>query len=281
MKPRSTHTTATLGGFVLLSALALSLFPVDVQAQKGGKGNDGKVGGDVSGSIFCRVTFDDRPLTSDGIVGDGWGEFEAWESGEYVDAEDNTEMRVGRNRGIFMDFNTHMKKASIRHLHLPGGFPLLGDTDCPPTGTVTTQPVGAGTSFTTVAADGSIEIRDARLAISGEDHDDTLVGVVRQINALLTLEDDNGETWFVYFGQDASGSGEFRSPCGDWMVVERLSNILDPETGETHARWRFSTAGFGYVWRDNNPPHGPTEFWGTVSLPMSGTIESLSDEPQP
>jgi hypothetical protein len=38
---------------------------------------------------------------------------------------------------------------------------------------------------------------------------------------------------------------------------------------------------FAYLWRDNNPPHAPTEFHGTVTLPFSAILESQSEEPVP
>jgi hypothetical protein len=110
-------------------------------------------------------------------------------------------------------------------------------------------------------------------------------GDVRTENAKLTIKDDNGETWIVHFGTKASGDGSFFAPDGDDVVVTRLHNVDSDEDGSPDnpgkSQWEFSTTGLGYVYRDNNPPHSPTEFWGVVTLSFSGTIESLTDELEP
>ncbi len=104
---------------VLASLWAVLATPETALAHKTGEehshggGGGGKVGGDVSGWIFCKVTFDDRE--SDGVESDGVG--------DYVDGADRTEMRIGRNFDIHMDFNTHKKKDSLRTLYFPVGFP--------------------------------------------------------------------------------------------------------------------------------------------------------------
>ena len=38
---------------------------------------------------------------------------------------------------------------------------------------------------------------------------------------------------------------------------------------------------WGYLYRDNRPPHFPSELVGIVALPFSATITSLLDEPAP
>lgn len=121
--------------------------------------------------------------------------------------------------------------------------------------------------------------QDAELLIKHEDHDDTPVGCCRGVGARLKVKDDNGETWFVWFGV------LYGLECRDYMIVERLPNLdLDGDGQPDNpgiSQWKFSTAGRGYVYRDNNPPHASTEFWGVVTLPMSGIIESLTDETEP
>ncbi len=89
-----------------------------------GGGGGGKVGGDVSGWIFTKVTFDDGVLNA--VISDG-GE-------AYVDGVDRVQTRIGRNFDIRMDFNTHNKKDSIRTLYFPGGFPapVLPPVEAPP-----------------------------------------------------------------------------------------------------------------------------------------------------
>jgi hypothetical protein len=111
--------------------------------------------------------------------------------------------------------------------------------------------------------------------INGEDHDDTPVGCCREVSARLTIKDDRDETWIIRFGNNISAGGSLFAPCGDNVIVKRLPNV----SGKS--QWEFSTEGLGYVYRDNNPPHTATEFWGSVSLPFSGIIESLTDELEP
>ena len=238
-------------------------------APGGGKGNGGKVGGDVSGWIFSKVKFDDGgSVISDDFTSadnpDGW----------YVDGEDRTQMRIGRNRNILMDFNTHNKKDSIRTLVFSGGFPApVLDGVTPPilSGGPTTTPSGPGPAIGSESA-----AKDAKLVIKGEDHDNSPVDPEpRRENAVLTVKDDKDETWIVHFGKDVSGGGSEFAPDGDWIEVTRLPNV------DGKSLWTFSTTGLGYVYRDNNPPHSPTEFWGVVTIPFSGTIESLTDEPEP
>jgi hypothetical protein len=67
------------------------------------------------------------------------------------------------------------------------------------------------------------------------------------------------------------------------MVVKRLDNLPSG-----FSQWEFLTENratasepekhTGYLYRDNRPPHLATEFWGTVELPISGIIESLTQE---
>jgi len=262
---------------VLAGVWAILLTPEVAWAEKGGNGkgngNTGDVGGDVSGWIYCRVTFHDG--IGNGVESDG--------NGEYLDGVDRAEMRIGRNRNMLMDFNTHKKKDSIRTLHFPYGIPLpawpedaclpiLGDEEL-------TAPTGP-------APDIALAAQDAELKIHGEDHDDTPVGCCRAVNAVLTIEDDNGETWIIHFGgKVAAGGSVYFAPCGSDVIVQRLPNVDSDGDGTPDnpgfSRWAFTTDGLGYVYRDNNPPHRPTEFWGTVSLPFSGVIESLTDEPEP
>jgi len=256
------------GCIVLASVSSILLMPEVAWAEKGGngKGKTGDVGGDVSGWIFCRVTFDDS------------GAVQSDRKGEYVDGVDLAAMAIGRNRNISMDFNTHNKKDSIRTLHFPSGFPTPqwpANNCLPILDNRLTAPTGPDPEITLAA-------KDAELSIKGEDHDDTPVGCSRAVNAVLTVKDDNGETWFIYFGNNIGGGGtNLRAPCGDDVIVERLSNADFDGDGELNSQWSFSTSGLGYVYRDNRPPHGPTEFWGALSLPFSGTITSLSNEPEP
>ena len=268
-----------LGASALLSgALVVGLvgnMESTALAKKGGGGNDGNVGGDVSGFVFCQVTFNDR--IADGVESDG--------RGPYVDGTDRADIRIGRNRSVQMDFNNHKSKPSLRTLHFPGGFlaPAAPAPGCEPTGTT---PPTAGIAPPSIA----LAAVDAHLKFGGEDHDDTPVGCRRLVNAVLTVKDDNGQTWVVHFGPRTSPGGFVNAPCGSYMVVERLPNTADGKsqwsfrnfdadvTGETNLP---GINGLGYVYRDNNPPHAATEFWGTVSLPMSGTLTSLSDETAP
>lgn len=244
-----------------------------------GKGK-GNVGGDVSGAIFCKVTFDDVQFSgANALIGDDDPDY----GDTYVDGVDRAEIAIGRNRTIQMDFNSHSKKDSIRNLVLAAGFDVSSttcapqpqevdgliviDLDNPPSPLPYFDPANNGL------------IADAKLVIKGEDHDDTPIDCQRYVNAVLEVKDDNGETWFVYYGSRESGGGSTFARCGSCVVVKRLENVDNQDPGIS--RWEFSTEGHGYVYRDNNPPHNPTEFWGVVDLPFSGAIESLSNEPLP
>lgn len=265
-------------GLVLAIVWVILATPGTAWAEKGGKGKTGKVGGDVSGVIFSKVTFDYRG--SDGVTSDGLG--------DYVDGVDRTEMRIGRNFDIRMDFNTHKKKDSLRTLRFPGGFPVpvlppVEDppgtpNPCWPTFDGLTTP-DSGATGPTIPVGGLAQ--DAELVFHHQDHDDTPVGCCRGVGARLTVKDDNGETWFVWFAR------LYGLDCRDYMIVKRLPNLdLDGVDGPDNpgiSQWKFSTSttGRAYVYRDNNPPHAPTEFWGVVTLPMSGIIESLTDETEP
>lgn len=243
-----------------------------------GKGNGGRVGGDVSGWIFSKVTFD----SGGAVESDG--------NGEYIDGVDRTEMRIGRNFNIIMDFNTHNKKESIRKLKFTIGpltevfpgpcYPSLSDNRV-----ITERTPGIAEPTIADLAD------DAKLEIYGQDHDDSMLNCKRYVNARFTIKDDNGQNWYIYFGRRQWANGSYYSPCGSCVIVTRLHNLDSDDPGVEPdypgiAQWKFSTEddgngnSIGYVYRDNNPPHAPTEFWGTINLPFSGIIESLTDEPK-
>jgi hypothetical protein len=74
------------------------------------------------------------------------------------------------------------------------------------------------------------------------------------------------------------------------VAVERLANVDSDEDGQPDdpgiSRWEFFTeptadGHIGYLFRDNRPPHSPTEFWGAVEVSFSGVIHSLTDEEVP
>ena len=123
---------------------------------------------------------------------------------------------------------------------------------------------------------------NAKIAIAGQDHDDTPVGVKRHVNAIFSIKDYNGELWRLDYGRDPYGSGALRSPGAACMVVERL-----PETEDGRSQWAFYTEAtpngehWAYLYRHNREPHAPTEFWGMVDFPLSGLIVSLTPEPAP
>lgn len=279
---------ALIGCQILVLAVALMFISGVASAAKGGNGkgggNGGNVGGDVSGWIYVDALFDDdnhrEPDIANGLVSDG--------QGAYSEDVDRVAAAVGRNRNIGIDLNTHKKKASIRKFkiqHAGGaGFPPLevscADLVCFPT-------LGSGNPITCppdplypqLEADASVP--DAKLQMLGEDHDDTPVGCTRHVNARLEFTDVNGETWWVFWGSRASAGGSSHAPCGSCVTVKRLPNLDAADPGIS--QWAFSTESphVGYLYRDNNPPHGPSEFHGTVILPFSGLITSQTMEPQP
>ena len=89
-KQESLRNLRTMLGYqvLVLAVILISLSNVASAAKGGngkgkgnGGGNDGDVGGDVSGWIYCRVTFNDSgPVQSDGL-------------GEYLDGVDRAESR--------------------------------------------------------------------------------------------------------------------------------------------------------------------------------------------
>ena len=292
---------------VLVLVVALLSIPGAASAAKGGNGrgsgggdkgggNGGNVGGDVSGWIYIDALFDDGhlgdPDIPNGLLSDS--------QGIYSEGTDRVAAAVGRNRAIRVDLNTHKKKASIRKFKfqyvgetgLVPGFPPI-NVSCADTGAACFPALGSGELITCAPAplypqletDGSAP--DAELQIQGEDHDDTPVGCTRHVSARLKLTDVNGEVWWVFYGSRESAGGSFRSPCSSCVTVERLPNVDSDDDGQADdpgiSQWAFSTEAphIGYLYRDNNPPHGPSEFHGTVTLPFSGIIISHTEEPVP
>lgn len=271
---------------LLLLLLVISALASGFSAQAAGKGNGGNVGGDLSGWIFTQVEVDDNyrgGSLANGLVNDG---------NPYVHGVDRVEALIGRNFSILMDFNKQPNKPSIRKLKFPSGLVVsysiatVSSLGCLPSGTLT-PPTGPAP----LIANPSKLAVDAELSFAGQDHDDTPVGCARHVNCRLTMKDDNGRTWIVYFGSRLSAGGNSWAPCGSCLTVERLPNLGGNNPGIS--QWEFytepldfdgdSTANehIGYLFRDNNPPNAPTEFWGAVNLPFSGIIESLTLEPVP
>jgi hypothetical protein len=288
---------ARLGWQVLVLAVALMSISGVASAAKGGNGkgggNGGNVGGDVSGWIFIDAVLDDHHLgdlgTSNALVSDVYDQ-----NGDPVPYESNVdrvEAAVGRNRNIGINLNDHKKKASIRKFRfqyvdagggLVAGFPPI-DVSCQATAPIcqSEKPFFcAPVPLTPVlAADGSAP--NASLSIKGEDHDDSPVRCVRHVNAELQVTDVDGMLWHVYFGSRPSGGGTVKSPCASCVTVDRLPNVDSADPG--FSQWQVSTEWphTAYLFRDDNPPHAPTEYHGMVTLPFSCVITSQSEEPVP
>lgn len=286
---------APKGCRVLMLAVALVAIPGTALAAKGGGkggGNGGNVGGDVSGWISIDVLVDDHHVhlgTANGLVSDVYDQ-----NGDPVPYQSNidrVEAAVGRNRNINIGLNSHKSKPSVRKFRfqyvdalggLVAGFPPL-DTSCQDTvpDCQSEKPFFCAPEpmSPVLAADGSAP--NASLSIKGEDHDDSPVGCVRHVNAVLQVTDVDGMLWHVYFGSRPSGGGTAGSPCASCVTVEHLPNIDGADTG--FSQWQVSTEWphTAYLFRDDNPPHAPTEFHGTVTLPFSCTITSQTEEPVP
>lgn len=197
-----------------------------------------------------------------GVVGDGL---------PYRHGQDRVSAQIMPDQNI----NVHtaqFNKPPIRHFLLNGGFP----PDVPPEWVCPTSSV-AGTSERPVFDSPVIPI--SMFQIYGQNHDDTPSGLefIRHVNARLVITDDTGRTWTVRYGSRLSPDGFQYAPGGSCMSVVRL-----PKTDEGKSRWRFWTEGthLGYLYLfEGNPVR--EVFAGVVVLPMSGTFESLTVEPEP
>lgn len=247
--------------------------------------NNGRTGASTKDyDIYAQIWLDDTTTNPDessapsGVIDDG--------KGSYINDVDRVMARVGATRDIYLHLNTQTKRTAIRHLMLNGGFPefvapAFLPQNCNPSGL---SPTGERPVFN------SDEVRIGFLQIFGNDIDDQPpgVGVVRHLDARWVFGDDAGRTWTVYFGAwpiftgSNDSTGFVYAPCGSCMQVERLV------TGSDKSRWRFWTEGqgpnhlhVGYLYYYPGDPTAPQVFAGIVSLPISGTVESLTSEPTP
>lgn len=250
--------------------LAATAAFVTLNTQAAGKGNGGNVGGDVSGWIFSQVSLDDFPGA--GIVSDT--------GAPYVDGQDLVEALVGRNFNIRLALNTKKGKRS-RSFQFPNGFTVIPNGACAALLSTPCEPQLSDAPVVCSTTDGPDLLNDravpAEFEILGQDHDDSPVGCVRHVNARLRLTDKNGQGWWVFFGSKAPANGVLQAPCSSCVTIERKNNVAGK------AVWSFFNESpfVGYLYRDNQPPHFPSELVGIVSLPFSGTITSLTSEPEP
>ncbi|MBI2950124.1 MAG: hypothetical protein HYY23_21020 [Verrucomicrobia bacterium] len=208
----------------------------------------------------------------------------------YKDGLDYVSAKIGRDERIIVNLVSQFKKPAIRFYLVNPGFPAVNPVSsaCAPSGVVYTderpavanQILGAGSSR-------QVSTGNSMLIIYGQDFDDMPPGVVRHVNARQNFADDNATVWAVYFGARIFPGGFQYAPCGSCMLVQRL-----PNTADGKSRWRFSTeaqvitnaAGetenlhVGYLYKGFS---SPPVFAGIVNLSLSGTIESLSLEPEP
>ncbi len=288
-RTKSMKTTTLKHGLsaLMISALLLPGADAGKGGNKGGGGNNtGDVGGDVSGTIFSQLVLDD-----------GIGNYlESDELGPYLDGVDMAEIRVGRNRHMRFDLNTHNKKASIRKLNLWSNLPAVVDTDgfvydaasivnsglpCEPQ--LSSQELLGASLDPDLASNQWNLLADAELGIAGEDHDDAEVGCIRYLGARIFFTDNSGEQWYLSYGRHPNGSGSILSPCADSMLVTRLPNLDDDGDPTTPglAQWHITTEGSGLAYLYHNPPNQPLAFHSIVQLPLSGVVTSLSQEEEP
>ena len=269
---------------MLTMALATTLLIPTLHAGKGGNrgggNNTGDVGGDGSGWIFCQLVLDD-----------GIGNYlESDDLGPYLDGIDRSEIRVGRNRYMSFDLNTHNRKAAIRTFNLWGDLPVVVDVDgfvydgasivnsglpCEP------QPDSG--EITVAALDPDLAanqwnlLPDAAVEVFGEDHDDAAVGCIRHLGVRISFTDRSGEQWYLGYG------GRNMTPCADCVLVTRLPNLDDDGDPATPglAQWHIATEGAGLAYLYHRPPNQPLALHSIVQVPFSAVLSSLTQEEEP
>lgn len=213
----------------------------------------------------------------------------------YKDGLDRVGVKIGRDQNISIGL-AMQKKPAIRFVQVEPQFPTVGAVesvfpncvDCAPSGAVYTseRPVIANQRLGAASPQGSaVNTGNTMLLIYGLNFDDMPPNAVRHVSARLTFSDDNATVWGLYLGARIFPGGYKYAPHGSCMVVQRLANVGGK------ARWRFYTepqavanAGQTEYWHVGYLYKGfssPPVFAGVVNLSLSGTIESLSDEPPP
>jgi len=251
---------------------ALAVPEVALAAKPSKPGN----GGEVGQGIDACIVFDD--LVGDGIKSDGFA---------YCGGEKKSKITagVGRNMTMGLDTNDSNKRTAGRTVWLDLSVSLgcvsqvdISDVDGNrgPDGVCDDCIDDAGPDlpevrFGDLPSGQKFGYPDrAKLVIKGRDLDGLLVG--NTVNTYASLNFDvGGQSWVLWWGPYTSGTGGVTfAPGSDPVTVERMDNDT----------WRVKTTGMSraFLYRDNNPPHLPTEHHGQFLVPFAFTAVAITHE---
>lgn len=279
-------TVMVLGAFVVWFPMTPCL------AAKGGNSKNKPGESEPGRSIAVQLSLDFvHAVTGEpnGLVSDGAGS-DPGDPFVYVSGQDGAELAVGENRSIRLDPNDTTGGEALRSYVFPAGITVAAGLGCedltggcePDLGSIKVkgqlQPLLECGSTSAPALPAGGLAPDAEMALAGSNHDDTPVGCTRYVNALVAVTDVNGDVWRIDFGPRTSPGDNLRAPCANYVAVTR-----QPNTPDGRAVWSFHTEfpHAGYLYFGNREPHLPSELHGMVSLPISGIITSLAQEPEP
>ena len=235
-------------------------------------GQDKGGGGEVGQEIPVYIVFDETSSIN--------GDSEA----PYTDGELKGKVTavVGRNFSILLETNNIKKRTAGRTIWLDLGIPV----GC--AGVKIDVSDGAGGDVDGICDDCIDSVPDlpaerfgepsqsfgypdsAKLRIHGRDLDGLRVG--KSVNTCAQMEFSvGGEVWVLYWGSYKVPGGWTYAPGTSPVVVKR----------ETNDYWRITCAGDACLYRDNNPPHRPTEYHGQVTVPFFFDAVAIDPESDP
>jgi hypothetical protein len=208
--------------------------------------------------------FKDIPVSI--AFGDAAGERIRSDDGPYSAEEAGVLTGVGRRRNCWLDLTNTAARTLRLDLTAPASCALSVTVDVDELAGC--DPCDDGTPALPAGGVAPVEFD----LIAGENLDDMAVGTVHEDNARLRFE-VGGEGWVLYWGPYQVPGGWTYCPDASPVRITRT----DPDT------WTIQTTGdhLACLYREENPPHRPTEYHGQFTVPFSATVTALEPQADP